>query len=105
MALLAATTRLLLYLLLPPHCMQSAYAQKPLELAVWTWSSSWSGITVVVRPYMASQRLCPVGCGPEKLEMLKLLLCTGDRLVLSLATQLEVGCLVVASSFKLGGKA
>ena len=37
--------------------------------------------------------------------MLKLLLCTGDRTVLSLATQLEVGCLVVASSFKLGGQA
>lgn len=38
-------------------------------------------------------------------EMLKLLLCTGDRTVLSLATQLELGCLVVASSFKLGGQA
>ena len=33
-------------------------------------------------------------------EMLKLLLCTGDRTVLSLATQIELGCLVVASSFK-----
>jgi hypothetical protein len=33
-------------------------------------------------------------------EMLKLLLCTGDRTVLSLATQIEGGCLVVASSFK-----
>ena len=51
---------------------------------------------------MASQRSLarPVGG-----EMLKLLLCTGDRTVLSLATQLEVGCLVVASSFKLGGQA
>ena len=44
-------------------------------------------------------------CRARPGEMLKLLLCTGDRTVLSLATQLEVGCLVVASSFKLGGQA
>ena len=41
-------------------------------------------------------------CRARPGEMLKLLLCTGDQTVLSLATQLEVGCLVVASSFKLG---
>ncbi len=52
------------------------------------------------RPTVAPCRLRPG-------EMLKLLLCqcTGDQTVLSLATQLEVGCLVVASSFKLGGQA
>ena len=48
MALLAAATRLLLHLLLPPHRMQSSDAQKRLELPVWTQSSSWSGITVQV---------------------------------------------------------
>ena len=52
----------------PPasHRMQSADAQKPLELPVWTRSSSWSGITVMARPYMASQRSRPVGRGPGK---------------------------------------
>ncbi len=44
-------------------------------------------------------------CRVKPGEMLKLLLCTGDQTVSSLATQLEVGCLVVASSFKLGGQA
>ena len=43
-------------------------------------------------------------CRARPGKRLKLLLCTGDRTVLSLATQLEVGCLVVASSFKLGGQ-
>ncbi len=49
--------------------------------------------------------VAPCRARPADSEMLKLLLCTGDRTVLSLATQLEVGCLVVAISFMLGGQA
>jgi hypothetical protein len=75
-----------------PRCIEA------IELPVWTWSSSWSGITVQVvalAPGHGQPTARPVGG-----EMLKLLLCTGDWTVLSLATQIELGCLVVASSFK-----
>ena len=67
----------------------------------WYYSSSCGAAVLVYgQPTVAPCRARPG-------EMLKLILCTGDRTVLSLATQLEVGCfkLVVASSFKLGGQA
>ena len=64
-----------------------------LQFKLWHWHG---------QPTVAG---APSGCRARPGEMLKLLLCTGDWTVLSLATQLEVGCLVVASSFKLGGQA
>ena len=64
-----------------------------LQFKLWHWHG---------QPTVAG---APCRARPAGGEMLKLLLCTGDLTVLSLATQLEVGCLVVASSFKLGGQA
>ena len=108
MALLAAATHLLLHLLLPGPASPSHAKRRCIEAIGASCMNSefkleWyysCGTALYGQPTVAP---CPSRTRPG--EMLKLLLGAGDQTVLSLATQLEVGCLVVASSFKLGGQA